>query len=401
MIGLIKQLQRRTPLGWLQLSHEKSRLLVALSGIAFADVLMFMQLGFQSALYDSNTKLSRSLNADIVLVSPQARNTQNLSTFSRRRLFQARDVVGVESAEAFYSNIITWKHPDTRKEASIQVLGLNPDEPILNLPEVNQQLDKIQLPDQVLFDRNSRGDYQQAIAQIEQNQTEQNQTEQLQTVTTEVERRTIAIAGLFSLGASFGADGILIASDQTFLRLFPRRDAGSVNLGLIRVEPNANPEQVATALKTHLPDDVRVLTHAEYIEFEESYWKKESPIGFIFGLGTGMAFVVGVVIVYQVLSTDVNAHMKEYATFKAMGYRNQYLLAVVFEEALILACLGFIPGMVLPLGLYQLAANATALPIVMKLSRALTVLLLTVAMCSISGAIATRKLQSADPADMF
>ncbi|MBD1863107.1 MULTISPECIES: ABC transporter permease DevC [Trichocoleus] len=401
MIGLIKQLQRRTPLGWLQLSHEKSRLLVALSGIAFADVLMFMQLGFQSALYDSNTKLSRSLNADIVLVSPQARNTQNLSTFSRRRLFQARDVVGVESAEAFYSNIITWKHPDTRKEASIQVLGLNPDEPILNLPEVNQQLDKIQLPDQVLFDRNSRGDYQQAIAQIEQNQTEKSQTEQLQTITTEVERRTIAIAGLFSLGASFGADGILIASDQTFLRLFPRRDAGSVNLGLIRVEPNASPDQVATALKTHLPDDVRVLTHAEYIEFEESYWKKESPIGFIFGLGTGMAFVVGVVIVYQVLSTDVNAHMKEYATFKAMGYRNQYLLAVVFEEALILAFLGFIPGMVLPLGLYQLAANATALPIVMKLSRALTVLFLTVAMCSISGAIATRKLQSADPADMF
>src|SRR6476646_7787814 len=227
MMGLIQQLQRRTPLGWLQLSHEKSRLLVALSGIAFADVLMFMQLGFQSALYDSYTKLSRSLNADIVLVSPQARNTQNLSTFSRRRLFQARDVAGVESAEPFYSNIITWKHPDTRKEASIQVLGLNPDEPILNLPEVNQQLDKIQLPDQVLFDRKSRGDYQKAIAQIEQNQLGQNQT-----VTTEVERRTIAIAGLFSLGASFGADGILIASDQTFLRLFPRRDAGSVNLGL-------------------------------------------------------------------------------------------------------------------------------------------------------------------------
>ncbi|MBW4487400.1 MAG: ABC transporter permease DevC [Trichocoleus desertorum ATA4-8-CV12] len=400
-MGLIQQLQRRTPLGWLQLSHEKSRLLVALSGIAFADVLMFMQLGFQSALYDSNTKLSRSLNADIVLVSPQARNTQNLSTFSRRRLFQAKDVDGVESAEAFYSNIITWKHPDTRKEASIQVLGLNPDQPILNLPEVNQQLDKIQLPDQVLFDRNSRGDYQKAIAQIEQNQLDQNQPDQNQTVTTEVERRTIAIAGLFSLGASFGADGILIASDQTFLRLFPRRDAGSINLGLIRVEPNANPEQVAAALKTHLSDDVRVLTHPEYIEFEESYWKKESPIGFIFGLGTSMAFVVGVVIVYQVLSTDVNAHMKEYATFKAMGYRNQYLLAVVFEEALILAFLGFIPGMVLPLGLYQLAANATALPIAMKLSRALTVLFLTVAMCSISGAIATRKLQSADPADMF
>jgi len=58
MSGILKLLRCRTPLGWLQLS-EKGRLLVALSGIAF-DVLMFMQLGFQNALYDSNTRLNRS-----------------------------------------------------------------------------------------------------------------------------------------------------------------------------------------------------------------------------------------------------------------------------------------------------------------------------------------------------
>ncbi|HEY9666995.1 MAG TPA: ABC transporter permease DevC, partial [Coleofasciculaceae cyanobacterium] len=290
-----------------------------------------------------------------------------------------------------YSNIITWKHPDTRKETSIQVIAFKPEQQVLNLPEVNQQLDKTKLPDVVLFDRSSRGNYQNAIAQIEQGKA----------VTTEVERRTITIAGVFSLGASFGADGILVASDQTFLRLFPRREAASINLGLIKVEPGYDPEQIGTVLKSHLPNDVRVLTHQQYIEFEESYWKQESPIGFIFGLGTGMAFVVGVVIVYQVLSTDVNSHMKEYATFKAMGYRNQYLLAVVFEEAIILAFLGFIPGFILPIGLYKLAANATALPIYMKASRAVIVLILTIIMCAISGTIATRKLQSADPADMF
>ncbi|MBD1909010.1 MULTISPECIES: ABC transporter permease DevC [unclassified Leptolyngbya] len=391
MISLLQQLQRRTPLGWLQLSRERSRLLVALSGIAFADVLMFMQLGFQSALYDSNTKLSRALDADIVLVSPQARNTQNLSTFSRRRLYQANDIEGVQSAEPFYSNVITWKHPDTRKEASIQVIAFNPDQSALNLPEVNQQLDQLKLPDQVLFDRNARGDYTQAIAQVEQGQP----------TTTEIERRTVTIAGLFTLGASFGADGVLIASDQTFLHFFPRREAASVSLGLIKIEPGYDSEAVAAELDAYLPEDVRVLTHEEYIAFEEGYWKTESPIGFIFGLGTSMAFVVGVVIVYQVLSTDVNSHLKEYATFKAMGYRNQYLLAIVFEEAIILALLGFIPGFVLPIGLYRVAAQATALPIYMKSSRAIAVLVLTILMCAISGAIATRKLQSADPADMF
>jgi len=386
-----QQLQRRTPLGWLQLNHEKGRLLVALSGIAFADVLMFMQLGFQNALYDSNTRLSRALQTDLVLLSPQARNMQSLSTFSRRRLYQAMDIPGVKSAEAFYANTIVWKNPQTRKETTIQVIGFNPNHSAVNLPEVNQQLDKLKLPDTVLFDRGSRGNYQDTIAQIEQQQT----------VTTELERRTITLAGLFKLGASFGADGSLITSDQNFLLMYPRRESASISLGLVYLNPGADPQQVAATMQQHLPDDVRVFTHAEFIKFEEDYWKRSSPIGFIFGLGTAMAFVVGVVIVYQVLSTDVNSHLKEYATFKAMGYDNLYLLIVVFEEAVILAFLGFIPGVILPLGLYTLAARATALPIYMTVSRAMLVLILTLIMCGLSGAIATRKLQAADPADMF
>ncbi|MGB5961329.1 MAG: ABC transporter permease DevC [Coleofasciculaceae cyanobacterium] len=391
MIKLLKLLQRRTPLGWLQLNHEKGRLLVALSGIAFADVLMFMQLGFQNALYDSNTRLSRALQTDLILVSPQARNMQGLSTFSRRRLYQAMDIPGVKSAEAFYTSTIVWKNPQTRKETAIQVVGFNPEQPAFNLPEVNQQIDKLKLPDTVLFDRGTRGNYQETIAKVEQQKT----------VTTEIERRTITLSGLFKLGASFGADGNLITSDQNFLLMYPRREAASINLGLVYLNPGADLQQIAARMRKQLPDDVRVYTHAEFIKFEEDYWKTTSPIGFVFGLGTAMAFAVGVVIVYQVLSTDVNAHIKEYATFKAMGYDNFYLLTVVVEEAVILAFLGFIPGAILPLGLYALAANATALPIYMTVARAIMVFILTLIMCGLSGAIATRKLQSADPADMF
>jgi len=391
MSGLLQPLRRRTPLGWLQLSHQKSRFLVALSGIAFADLLMFMQLGFQAALYDSNTRLVRSLHTDIVLLSPQARNTQSLSTFSRRRLYQSLDVPGVKSAEALYINTVNWRNPQTRRKTVVQVVGVDPTQPAFDLPDVNQQLPTIKLPDTFLFDRSARGDYNEVIAKLDQEKP----------VTTEIDRRTITIGGLFQLGASFGADGSLITSDQNFLRLFPRREAGSISLGLIQLQPGFDPQQVAIALKAHLPQDVSVLTRPEFVQFEESYWKKESPIGFIFGLGTAMAFGVGVVIVYQVLSTDVNAHLKEYATFKAMGYRNLYLLIVVFEEAIILALLGFIPGLILPLGLYRLASNATNLPIYMTLVRALLVLVLTIVMCGLSGAIATRKLQAADPADMF
>ncbi|WP_445638599.1 ABC transporter permease DevC [Nostoc sp. DSM 114161] len=391
MMGLIKQLRRRTPLGWLQLSHEKGRFLVALSGIAFADVLMFMQLGFQNALFDSNTRLHGSMQGDIMLVSPQARNLANMSTFPRRRLYQAMDIPGVKSAEAMYISFIDWKNPQTRQDTAVLVIGFNPDRQMLDLPEVNRNLEAIKLPDTVLFDSASRGDYTQAIAQIERGKP----------VTTEIERRTITIGGLFKVGASFIADGSLIASDQNFLRLFPRQQASSVSLGLIQLQPGYEPEQVAKNLKSYLGNDVKVLTKEEFIAFEKDYWQQNTPIGFIFSLGAMMGFLVGVIIVYQVLSTDVNAHVKEYATFKAMGYRNFYLLGVVFEEAVILAVLGFIPGAIIPLGLYHLTRNATNLPVYMTLARALTVLVLTMIMCIISGAIATRKLQSADPADMF
>ncbi|MEH2010501.1 ABC transporter permease DevC [Nostoc sp.] len=391
MIGFIQQLRRRTPLGWLQLSHEKGRFLVALSGIAFADVLMFMQLGFQNALFDSNTRLHASMQGDIMLVSPQARNLANMSTFPRRRLYQAMDMPGVKSAEAMYLNFIDWKNPQTHQETAVLVIGFNPDKQLFDLPEVNRHLDVIKLPDSVLFDSASRGDYTEVIAQIEQGKP----------VTTEIERRTITINGLFKVGASFIADGSLITSDQNFLRLFPRQQASSVSLGLIQLQPGYDPKQVANTLKSYLGKDVKVFTHDEFIAFERDYWQKNTAIGFIFSLGVTMGFLVGVIIVYQVLSTDVNAHMKEYATFKAMGYNNLYLLSVVFEEAVILAVLGFIPGAIVPLGLYHMTRNATNLPVYMTLARALTVLVLTMIMCLISGAIATRKLQSADPADMF
>jgi putative ABC transport system permease protein len=393
MKNLIKTLQNRTPLGLLQLKHDKARLITALSGIAFADILIFMQLGFLNALFDSSILLHRSLKADLVMMNPQALHWSEMSTFPRRRLYQAMDVPGVASAEALYINSVQWKNPQTRQKTSVMVIGMNVDRPAFDLPEVNQNLDKIKLPDTFLFDRASRGEYTEAIAAYEQGKT----------VTTEIERRTITVGGLFTLGASFGADATLISSDDNFLRLFPKRQPGTVSLGLIKLQPDADATQVKNALNNYFSEleDVRVMTIEEFIDFEQTYWARNRPVGIVFGFGAVIGFVVGVVIVYQILSTDVNDHMAEYATFKAMGYRNSYLLGIVFEEAIILAVCGFIPGLGISLGLYKMVRFRTALPVYLTLLRAIGVFLLTLVMCTISGAIATRKLQSADPADIF
>ena len=388
---MFKSLKNRTPLGWLQLKHDKFRLFTALSGIAFADILIFMQLGFMNALYSANTQYPRKIDGDIILTSTQATNFNEPYTFPRRRLYQAMDVPGVESAEPLYVGSLSWRNPQNKEKTSMMVLGFNPAKPMFDLPEVNSQLDRVKLPDTVLFDRASRGEYDRVIEQIEQGQK----------TTTESDRTTLTIGGLFTVGASFADDGALITSDQNFMRLFPRKQPGLVSIGVVDLATGQNPETVRTSLNTYLPDDVKAYTYQEYVDAELAYIQKSTAIGFVFTLGTMMGFIVGIVIVYQVLSTDVNDHMAEYATFKAMGYKNSYLLFVVFEEALILSVIGFIPSVAIAAGLYQLTAAATALPIVLPASRAVIVLIMTTIMCSISGAIATRKLQSADPADIF
>lgn len=379
------------PLAWLQLSRERIRFLVALAGISFADIIIFMQLGFRDALFDSTTRLHEQIRADLVLISPQSEALHRLTTFSERRLFQVLSNKSVESVAPAYLYGGEWKNPQTRRTRLLLVIGFDPARSIIDSDTVKQNLDKIKIPNVVLFDSASRPEFGTIAQDFKQGKS----------IKTELNHLQIRVGGLFTLGASFAADGNVIVSDQTFLRLFPRRDKEQIDLGLIKLKPGSDPEAVLGQLQAKLPQDVKVITKQSFVDFEKHYWKNSTAIGFIFTLGTAMGFVVGTVIVYQILYTDVSKHLPEYATLKAIGYRHSYLLMVVFQEALILAFLGYIPGLTISVGLYSLTKGATQLPIVMSLSRALMVLILTIMMCCCSGALTMRRLKDADPADIF
>ncbi|MBD2464429.1 FtsX-like permease family protein [Oscillatoria sp. FACHB-1407] len=379
------------PLAWLQLSRERLRLLVALAGIAFAVILMFMQLGFQAALYDSATRFHQSLQADIVLIGARSRSLAFMRPFSWRRLYQAFSVEGVESISPIYVGFKEWKNPENGSLRVIYVYGFEPDKSVFKLPEVAQNLDQLRLQENILFDRASRKEYGSIATEFEQGES----------ISTELGGKQVNVVGLFTLGPSFGADGNIIMSDLNFLNIFTDRKLGEIDIGLIQLKSGADVETVAQTMRSSYPNDVKVLTHQGFIEFEKNYWKTSTAIGFIFTLGVGMGFIVGTVIVYQILYTDVSDHLAEYATLKAMGYKNLYLEFVVFQEAIILAVLGYIPGFALSLGLYDLTKSATFLPLGMTIGRIFSILILTVLMCFISGLIAMRKLRKADPADIF
>lgn len=407
------------PLAWLQLKREKVRLLVALAGIGFAVILMFLQLGFQAALFESAITLHKNINGDIFLISPQSTSLISMKSFPERRLYQSLGFAGVRSISPIYLGFGIWKNPfwqgpPNPQTRSILVIGTVPGDDIFSFPGIGENRSELRLTDTILFDSASRpefGPVAEKFAQLKPGEAP---------IRTEIESRRIEVGGLFKLGASFGADGNVITSDLNFRRIFTSRSSGQIDVGVIKLDPGADLNQVLDRFKNlpgelridpkKTPDearqdfvvgDVRVLSKAAFVAFEQNYWKESTAIGFIFTLGTAIGFVVGTVIVYQILYTDVADHLAEYATLKAMGYKNRYLLSVVFQEAIILSIMGYIPGYLLCVGLYNLTRNATALPLSMTLDRGIIVLCLTILMCVISGAIAVRKVQQADPADVF
>ena len=381
----------KIPLAWLQLSRETIRLLVALAGIGFADLLIFLQQGFQAALFESTTRFHQKLFADLILIHPQSEALHNLKSFSRRRLYQAPSFEEVESVTPMYLAPGYWKNPQNSRIRILFLFGFNPAKPILDIAEVNQNLDLLKLPNVVLFDAASRPEFGPIKTEFEQGKT----------VKTELNSHQVKVGGLFELGTSFSMDGSVLVSDSTFIDILPERNLDEIDLGLITLKAGTEPEAVKKKLEVQFGKEVQVFTPQEFIELEQEYWAKTTPIGFIFAVGSTMGLVVGAVIVYQILYADISDHLPEYATLKAMGYNDTYLLTVVFQEALILAIIGYLPGFGISLGLYSLIKAGTQLPMAMNLGRAMMVFVLTVLMCFCSGAIAVRRLNDADPADIF
>lgn len=397
--------QARKPLGWAQLTHRKVRLLVAMLGVAFANILIFTQLGLRAMLFDGVTLVPDHLQGDLFLVSAYAPNI-DLGSFPRIFLYQADGVEGVAAASPLYIAFADWVNPldlDRPPAAtdvpqptfelfptSVKVLAFNPTQPVLNIPAVNQQLDRLTAPGAVLYDRLGQTKLGPISALFRQQGG----------ISTLMNNRRVYVVGLFSLGSTLFDNGHVVISDWTYAQWYGANFLEQVTVGCLTLEPGADREAVRSRLQATLPPDVRVLTQAELAAAEQAF-RASLPNGKVLNFGALMGFIVGLVIVYQVLYTDVSDHLPEYATLKAMGYSDTSLLRVILQEALILAVLGFIPGYFASYGVYHLLTYITRVPLTMKTTVALQVFILTLIMCGMSGAIAMNKLRSADPADVF
>jgi putative ABC transport system permease protein len=382
----------KTPLAWHNLTHDRKRLLWAVAGIGFAVLLMFMQLGFRGAMFDSTIALPKRFDADLILLHPQRYTLTVYEKFPRRYLQMAESVAQVRSARPLWleNGRATWKRAGEAQGPPIRVLGFEPTRVPLLIGEVVEQAEALQGPETGLFDRRSKSDFGDV-------QTGES---------VEINGRTVRVVGKFSLGTDFADDGTFLVGDRTFNNLFYSHLPGSagldqIDLGLVRLEDGADVERARAALDALLPDDVLVLTKEAYLQFELSFWQSATPIGYVFALGTAMGFIVGTIICYQILFADIADHLREFATLRAMGYKPSYFVGLVFRQSLLLSVIGFLPGFAAAWGLYASVAAVTGLPMNLDAPRIALVFGLTAAMCVVAGLLTIQKVLTTDPAELF
>lgn len=380
------------PLAWCQLVAEKKRFLAAVAGITFAVTMMMFQMGLNSALFTQVVSPHLKMRGDVVLVGTQYEYFGISRGFPKQRLTQALAFAEVNNTMALYLGNLPIKNPDSGIDRDVLIIAFDPSDRPFADPQIESQQYRLQRDGALLFDIRSREEFGR-FAELLKHSPEG--------VRSEISGRAVTVEGLFEMGITFAADGNVLTSFATFEQVWPGAHPDLVSVGLIELVEGADPVEMTAALRAFLPDDLLVMTMEEFIDKEKDYWANRTPIGFVITASMIVALIVGAVIVYQILYTDVTDHLPEYATLKSIGFRDRFFVFLIMQQSIILSVFGFLPGLGLTALLYYLTRTIAYMPTYLTPTIVLTVFILTLVMCVIAGALATRKLRHANPADIF
>lgn len=413
-----------TPLGlaWSNLRHKRTRTAIAASGVMFAVILIFMELGLYGGVGHTAGILYDSLQFDLIILSSEYLDISRPSEFPRARLAQARAVDGVADTLPVSVGVGIWRLPARESffgsftppggVKTINIIAVPPDR-MTDIFAIEQgrvfqseeaaRAAAIELAqtDTFLFDTRSKpifGRLDQMMSLPASGEPVPGHPEHRNAIRLNGQRARIV--GGFELGTGFSWTGMLMTSEETFSR-FTMRPRSEVTFGLVKLKPGTEIGEVQDSLRATLPPDVEILTREQIGTQERRYWMRLTSIGQFLLVAVVLAILVGVIFVYQMMAADIRNMMPEYATVKALGYRPPYLTFVVLWQSLLLAVIGYVPGFLASLGLYYVARTIGGIPAAMTAERAVLVLALTCGMCLASGILAVRKVHSADPADLF
>lgn len=367
------------------LLHEKKRLALSILAVSFAVLVIFMQLGFFTGMTDSQANLFAKLNADLVIMNAKQIHLNKWDTMSRSTLYQTLGNEGVTEVVPMYKHVVNMKNPQTGVVNQVLLLAFPPDSDPLDIPLYKDNKETLKRQGAVLFDKKSR----KIMGKVEIGQE------------IELDEKKYRVSGFVKLGTNLSFDGNILMSEGTWLRDKNVFYADNISLGLLRVRPGTDIQALKKKVLGTVTEEVTLLTPDELRKREVVYTVKTAPVGSIFGVGLIIGFIIGIIICYQILYNEITDHLPQFATLKAMGFNDKFLIKIVFQQTVLLSLIGFIPGVFLSSILYIVLTKITGIAMYFTFNRLTIVFIMTLAMCVSAGLIAVKKLIRADPAELF
>lgn len=378
-----------SPLVLLQLSlrnmaAHKARNMAAGAGICFAIFLIILQWGLLLAAKKESTLLYEYFDFDLAVVSDGYQFMYSAKGFDRIRLVQAMALPAVEDTFSLSIGKAGWVDPDTNLRSATMVVGVDPKVEFISDPLIRDQLPRLRSNRDLLVDRLSQPD----LGPLEPGRR------------VRLNRQEVEIAGFFELGFFFYAEGSVLVKNEVFPR-YTGRDARDITIGLIRLRPGTDPQEVQRRLTALLPVEVVVMTQDQLIEQEQAYFVDIKPLGIMFQSGVLVAFLTGLVVLFQVTSADVGNRLREYATLKAMGFGGAAVYGTALGQILLLSLAAFVPAVGISAWLFHFVRGLTHLPLELSPQLLGLVLALTLGMNLLAGVMTLSRLSRAHPADLF
>lgn len=375
----------KVPLAWRILTYDKRRTALALIGIFMAILLVFVELGFFYAVPRGGLLLYDNMRFDLLLASNEYEYQAQPGSFPLSQLDRIRAAPQVQAATPVYFGFGKWESGEGGLWPDVFVISFDPASHVFVPDSINTQTNVLDRADTILVDSQTRPMFGPLNPDRVVN----------------ISGHNVTIGGQYVLGTGFMGLGVVMASTTNFARLFPLRGSGIVNLGAIQLKAGIDPDRAASDLRKVIGAGVQIFTHRELDTHETAYWTTRTSVGIIFGSGLLISFVVGIMIVYQIVSTQVSRQLTQFATLKAIGYPDRSLAGTVSAMSLLIVIAGFIPALAAALGLYWLIRQKTLLPVTMSEMRLLAVFAAALGMALISALLSIGGLRRAAPADVF
>jgi len=386
----------KLPLGVQQLRRQRTSAILALAGVTASIIVIFAQLGIESAIYESSVRVHRAVRGDLVVASA---GFQSLQLFT----YVPVDVVDtvaahpkVRATKLLHFGNMSILHDGMRGPRQILYYGLDVEQPAIDVPGLAENLGKLRIPRRLLFDRNSRpvyGDLVERIARSDETVVMGPRDAQ------QLYRQMFAV-GTYTLGPNILNDGSLITSDFTLTEIFGYQLDRPAFIA-VDLAPGTDVGEVVRDLRRTLGRRADVFLKHEFIARERAFWSRDTPIGYVTNLGFFLGVAIGMVFIYYAKYQIIRSYLPEYAILKCFGYDRWFFLSVVVQIGVCVILPSLILGAAISWGIYAVAENATHLGLSLGIRELSLALVAAIIMTLASSVFALRRLNKVDPVMLF